>query len=387
MKKKLAIISTHPIQYYAPIFKLLADRKLIDVKVFYTWPQGAGEFTDMGFGKSVKWDIPLLDGYSYSLVKNVAQNPTSKNFKGIINPTLVKEIKEFNPGAILVFGWNFHSHLKTLRFFKGKVPVWFRGDSHMLNEGNGIKKVLRRLVLRWVYQHIDKAFYVGLNNKRYYLKHGVKEKNLIHAPHAIEISRFSSDSNVSFSYLNEIKQKLGIKDKDKVFLYCGKLEQVKNVSLLISAFVSVFHANSTVHLVMVGDGPLKAALIEKSSEIKNIHFLPFHNQSMMPTIYRLGNVFVLPSKSETWGLAVNEAMACGKAILVSDKVGCAVDLVQPSINGFSFKSNNREDLEEKMGLLLQSDLEEMGRKSRQIVQKFSFEQICTALEDELEGIE
>ena len=94
--KRLAIITTHPIQYNAPFFKLLAERKTIEIKVFYTWSQSKESVKyDPGFGKNIEWDIPLLEGYNYSFVKNIASNPGSDHFNGIQNPTLLSEIKNW----------------------------------------------------------------------------------------------------------------------------------------------------------------------------------------------------------------------------------------------------------------------------------------------------
>src|SRR5690606_21319686 len=98
---------------------------------------------------------------------------TTSAFKGIVNPTLIKEIEGFGATHILIYGWSFQSHLKVLRHFSGKVKILFRGDSTLLDEKPGFKTMARRIALRWVYKHIDVALYVGTNNKQYYLKHGV----------------------------------------------------------------------------------------------------------------------------------------------------------------------------------------------------------------------
>ena len=120
--KKLAIITTHPIQYYAPVFKLLNARGEISIKVFYTLGIEHGSTFDPGFGKSVNWDIPLLDGYEYTWVHNQSGNPGTCSFNGIINPDLTDKIDEWKPDAILVYGWAYHSHLNALRYYKNKIP-------------------------------------------------------------------------------------------------------------------------------------------------------------------------------------------------------------------------------------------------------------------------
>ena len=163
--KKIAIIISHPIQYHAPLFQLLNERKIINIKVFYTWGQAQSEIFDPVFGHNRKWDIPLIEGYEYNFVKNVSTDPGSHHFKGIINPTLIKEIETWGPDAVLVFGWSFKSHLNCIRFFHKKLTVLFRGDSTLLDEKAGVKLILRRLFLYWVYRHIDYALYVGQKNK------------------------------------------------------------------------------------------------------------------------------------------------------------------------------------------------------------------------------
>src|SRR6185437_10067243 len=154
--KKLAIVTSHPIQYNAPLFKLLTEHGRLSVRVFYTWGQSSqGKKYDPHFGKDIDWDIPLLEGYDHSFVENTAKDPGTHHFKGIVNPTLNREIEGWKPDAVLVFGWSFTSHLRCMRHFYGKVPVLFRGDSTLLGEQPGLKRLMRRIFLKWVYRHVD----------------------------------------------------------------------------------------------------------------------------------------------------------------------------------------------------------------------------------------
>ncbi|MEP6951274.1 MAG: glycosyltransferase family 4 protein [Ginsengibacter sp.] len=385
--KRLAIITSHPIQYNAPWFKLLAKRKNLAVKVFYTWGQSEKDTKyDPGFAKNVKWDIPLLEGYEYRFVNNISEEPGSHHFKGIYNPTLIKEIEQWNPDAILVFGWNFKSHLKVIRYFKGKNRIIFRGDSTLLDEGISfsLKKNLRRVFLRWVYRHVDKALYVGTANREYYRALGLKNDQLVFAPHAIDNNRFMQDRQ------HDVRKQLGIPIEEIVFLFAGKFEEKKNPSFLLESFIQSGLKNA--HLLMVGNGHLETILKNKVLEQnldfrRRIHFIDFQNQSKMPEIYQTCDVLVLPSQGpgETWGLAVNEAMASGKAVLVSNKCGCAADLIQEGINGYVFESNNKEDLIKKMNQfsLQKASLRIMGNQSLQIIQDWSFQKICEAIEQSI----
>lgn len=382
--KKLAIISSHPIQYNAPMFKMLSTRGNLQIKVFYTWSQSEkGAIYDPGFGKQVEWDIPLLEGYDFTFVNNISKRPGTDHFTGIVNPTLNTEVENWSPDAILIFGWAFQSHLKCIRYFTKKVPIIFRGDSTLLGEMPGIRLVVRTLFLKWVYTHIDSALYVGTNNKKYFLRHGVKENQLTFAPHAIDNSRFNKNAPEYNEQALVWRRSIGIADSDIVFLFAGKLEVNKNAQILLSAF-RFFSHQKDLHVIILGNGLMEKKLKEEYSNMDNVHFIDFQNQSMMPVVYRLGNIFVLPSKGpvETWGLAINEAMACSRAVIVSDRCGAAIDLVKMGQNGYIFKNNNKQDLIEKMGLLINNkeQLELIGRKSKEIIDEWTFENICHQVE-------
>ncbi|HYK57404.1 MAG TPA: glycosyltransferase family 4 protein, partial [Flavisolibacter sp.] len=280
--------------------------------------------------------------------------------------------------------------------FKGKIPIWFRGDSTLLDPTSSLKNFIKTRYLKWVYRHVDLAFYVGLNNRNYFKKYGLKEHQLVFAPHAIDNERFAirqPDQTAQF------RARLGIPEREILILFAGKFEPKKNPLLLLQAFTELNAANT--HLLFVGNGPLEAELknkavqfnqsenqqINKSTNQSHIHFLPFQNQSQMPIIYQAADLFCLPSKGpgETWGLSVNEAMACGKAILVSDKVGCATDLVKPYQNGLIFKSENLPHLIENLKhlTLCKAQLEAYGQKSREIIQDWNFEALIFNIEKHL----
>jgi glycosyltransferase involved in cell wall biosynthesis len=373
--KKLAIITTHPIQYNAPLFQLINERENIQLKVFYTWSQSEKTVYDEKFGREIKWDIPLLEGYNYSFVKNSSQNPGSGNFRGVINPTLINKIEDWKADAVLVYGWNHQSHFKAMRYFKGKIPVYFRGDSTLIDEKPGLKTLLRRQWLKFVYRFTDYAFYVGQHNKAYFKAHGIKENQLIFAPHATDNKRFEADETARQKEADKIRENLGLSKDDRVFLFCGKFESKKDPLILIKAAESF----PEYKFLFVGNGILEEEMKQKAGD--NVYFVPFQNQSQMPVIYRVGDAFVLPSKGpgETWGLAVNEAMACGKAVLVSDKVGCAPDLARPGENAYVFESGNIQDFIQKIKLF-KGNTNKFGQTSKEIIKNWTFEQIAKATE-------
>ncbi|NII24080.1 glycosyltransferase family 4 protein [Pseudoflavitalea sp. X16] len=379
--KRLAIITTHPIQYNAPWFELLAQSKRLTVKVFYTWGQSikGGNF-DAGFGKVIQWDIPLLKGYDYTFVENTSASPGSHHFKGIVNPGLNKEVATWQPDAILIFGWSFQSHLNCIRYFHKKVPVLFRGDSTLLDEKSGIKRAVRRIFLKWVYRHIDIALYAGTNNKVYFTTHGLRDQQLVFAPHAIDNNRFADPHGELARQAKAWRTKLGYCEDDIVVLFAGKLEPKKNPEILLELAKKI--TNNKIKFLLVGNGEMEQQLKEKAANMRSVKFLDFQNQSVMPVVYRLGNIFILPSSGpgETWGLALNEAMACGIPVIASDKVGGAIDLIKPGVNGFIFKTGNVQELYSQLsGSIDPLKLIAMGNQSKEIIRLWSFEHILHAI--------
>jgi glycosyltransferase involved in cell wall biosynthesis len=378
---KLAVVLTHPVQYYAPIFRALAQSSWLTPRVFYTWSQSAqGQVYDPGFGTHFDWDIPLLDGYEHVFVHNVARRPGSSRFSGIDNPTLTREITDWGASAVLIYGWNRRSHLRAMRYFKGKIPVLFRGDSTLLDPATTLRSIARRLWLKWVYRHIDVALAVGQNNRDYYLWCGVSPERIVCVPHSVDTARFRDASGEHESSARLRRKQLGIPDDATVFLFAGKFIQKKHPLLLLEAFAKL---NGTAHLLMVGNGEQEAQLRERAAAIRNVHLLPFENQSNMPAVYRIGDLYILPSigPGETWGLAMNEAMASGRAVIASSRTGGSRDLVKPGVTGWQFKAGHEEELlgvmREALALGRESLLG-LGRQAAQTSHAWSSEAVADA---------
>lgn len=342
---KLAIIITHPIQYYSPVFQMLAET--IELKVFYTAMRST---YDPDFRLEIQWDIPLLDGYNYAFTNGAAAIPA---------------ITAFNPSHLLVYGWSPAGHVKILRHFKNKAHILFRGDSVLLKEMSKWKSIIKQVILKKVFSYVDTALYVGTNNRLYFLKYGLKPHQLVFAPHAIDNKRFSSLADSRF-----LRSSLGISNDDTLVLFAGKFTKNKNPLLLLRAFKCLNYPHA--HLLFVGGGKLTKQL-RKEAEGHRIHVWPFQNQQHIPLFYQACDLFCLPSNNESWGLAINEAMACGKAVLISEKCGAAADLVHD--NGVTFTNGNYDDLQKKLGYYLSNPalLKIAGISSRKIIRNWSFQ--------------
>jgi glycosyltransferase involved in cell wall biosynthesis len=227
------------------------------------------------------------------------------------------------------------------------------------------------------------ALYAGTNNRAYFKAHGVPEKKLVFAPHAVDNERFCDDGSRNYeARAMQWRKDLSLKETDHVVLFAGKLEEKKDPALLIDAFDQL--QSSNIHLIIAGNGPLEQALKNEASGNPNIQFVGFQNQSMMPVLYRLANCIILPSKGpgETWGLAVNEAMACGRPVIASNKCGSAIDLIHQGSNGYIFNAGDATDLYDKIKMFVTERNKEnnMGASAFKSIQHWSIEEICKPVE-------
>ena len=373
-KKRLAIIATHPVQYNSPLYRALTASTRIEPRVFYTWSQTAsGQQYDPGFGIDVKWDIPLLEGYEHEFVANIARRPGSDHFFGIRTPTLISKVLAWQPNAVLIYGWNYEAHLRAMLALKGRVPIFLRGDSTVLDPISPVRAFARWMLLSWVYRHIDVALAVGENNREYFEWCGVARSSICFAPHSVDNDRFSDADREHEMRAQAWRRELGIPDDAVTLVFAGKLVPKKDPLLLLDAFLQ---ANAHAHLVIVGNGVLEEVARARAQGHLNVHFLPFQNQSVMPTVYRLGDIFILPSRGpgETWGLALNEAMASSRAVIAGNRVGAARDLIAHADHGWLFESGNLESLRdvlERALALERSVLKVMGKAARRRIDGWS----------------
>src|SRR5580704_2890866 len=344
MRKRVAFVVSHPIQYTVPLYRRLARRDDVEIKVFFTWHAGAQAVDDRGFGRPIAWDIPLTDGYDFELVPNVASDPGTQKFLGLRNPMLLDRITSWQPDIVHINGWAWLSHLQLLFALKTRgMPTLFFGDSHLL-DGNagGPRWWIKSAVLRRVHSWPTACLFAGSANRAYFEIFGVPPHRLYPCPHAIDVNRFAEPAAQREEQAARWRSELGIAADRKVLLYAGKFEPKKRPTDLMRAFARL--PDSSLMLVMVGSGELQAEIDAiAAADPARFRVLPFQNQSRMPIVYRLGDIFVLPSaRGESWGLAVNEALACGRPVIVSDRVGCAADVVDASC-GRIFHANDWDE--------------------------------------------
>ena len=366
---RVAFVTTHPIQYQVPVFRELSSFPEIDLTVLFCFMPDQEQQGD-GFGVSFKWDLPLLEGYQYEVLNNRAKQPGVSSFWGCDTPELFQKLNRKNFDAVIVNGWVVKSCLQTLAAAKfNGIPCIVRGEANTIRPRARWKKWIHRRLVRSYSAYL----YIGEKSADFYRSHGVAEDRLFPARYCIENDRFEKSS--SEASRDTFRKRWSIPDDACVYLFSGKFIEKKHPFELLKAFDQSLRKGSRAHLVYVGDGELKAKCVEYSqSKGLPVTFTGFLNQSEIIEAYAASDCLVLPSDhGETWGLVVNEAMACGKPAIVSDQVGCATDLIEAGKTGDMFEFGKWDQLSTLLAHYSQPDvdLSAMGENARKRVAQYS----------------
>ena len=374
MRYKLAALTTHPIQYQAPLFRRLAVCPDIDLMVYFCNNFGIAEKFDPGFSLSFKWDIPLLEGYNYKFLS--------------LSPVIIKEFLRHRYDAVWIHGYiplaNWFAFLgaKVLN-----IPVLLRGESHLLEKRLLPKRILKRMLLGAFFKRISGFLAIGRLNKEYYLDYDVPANKIFSVPYAVDNDFFSKRSLELQSRRTQLKEQLGISLDLPVILYASKMIPRKRPMDLLEAYKKIQEKISAA-LVFVGDGRQRSTLeaYVKANNLKNVYFTGFRNQSELPDYFVIADVFVLPSTNEPWGLVINEAMNFNLPIITTDKVGAGFDLVRHQDNGFIYPAGDIDKLAECILRILEDPhlKQGMGKRSGEIISHWGAEEdirgILSALE-------
>ncbi len=333
---RLGILATHPVQYHAPLYRALAEA--FDLEVFFAHRQSADGQADAGFGVAFEWDVPLLDGYAHRFLANRARRPDVGTFAGCDTPEVAEAIAQGRFDAFIVVGWYTRSHWQAIRAcWRTSTPVLMRGDSHLLNPSSLPRRAVKTALYRTFVPRLDACLPVGRRSAAYFRHYGARPDRVFAVPYSVDAAFFAGEATRHRQERAARRARHGLGPDAVVFALVGKLISVKRPLDFVEAIGRLARRVPGVEGLIVGDGPLRssveAAIAQTGAPVR---LAGFFNQSRMPEAYALADVLVLPSMSETWGLVVNEAMACGLPAVVSDVVGCAPDLVEPGRTGATF---------------------------------------------------
>lgn len=383
MTVRLAHLVSHPIQYFAPLYRELSAREEIDLTVYFYSSETAGAFYDKGFGREITWDTPLLDGYRAIFPRSAARTPVDGGPLRRCNLDLIVNLLRHPPDVIWVHGY---AHLTAWLAFAAararRLPFLLREDQTLLHGRDGWRRLAKRALLPLMFRQAV-GLYPGEENRRYLCEYGVPQQRLYAAPYAVDNDYFRRAASELRGKRDELRSELGISDDSPVVLFVGKLIPKKNPLVLLEAFAEV-RRHRRCWLVFVGDGVLRTEIEARirSQHIPNVLVCGFRNQTELPRAYAAADMFVLPSSAhETWGLVVNEAMNFRLPVIVTDKVGCAADLVADGHNGFVVPHDNIQSLAAGLARIV-DDAElrmALGARSAEIVEKYSISRCADAI--------
>ena len=371
---RVLAIASHPVQYSAPLFRLMAQHPQLDFHVAYCSLRGAEAGHDPEFGRSVKWDIPLLDGYFWTHVPN--RGSGSESFFGLYNPGLWKLIREGHFDAVLCYTGYLRATF-WISYFAAKLShtaFLFGADTITLSplDGRKWKRPLKRLLWPVLFRLADQVVVPSSGTRELMLSLGIPEKRITLTPYVVDNNWWLAQS--ARVDRESIRASWGATQSDVVTLFCAKLQPWKRPHDLLEAFSKATRSDAL--LVFAGEGPLRTSLELEAVRLgiaDRVRFLGFVNQTQLPAIYTAADLMVLPSVYDAFGVVVNEAMLCGCAVVASDHVGAARDLIAHGQTGFVYQCGDIDALARILAQALgdRHVLQEMGRAARHRLESWS----------------
>ena len=359
-KPKISYFLSHPIQYFSPLLAEMA--KEFDLHVYYFSDASIKGGMDKGFGREIKWDVPLLNGYNYTFLKNYSKSDSlsNKTFDAV-NFGVIKKIVQDKSDVLIINGWSYFSNILVI--ITGRMlgkSVWLRSENPLRSELKKSKKnlFLKKFFLKnIVFKLVSKFLYIGEESNDFFEYYGVPAKKLIYTPYAVNNSFFQTNYEAYNNKRESILTELNLPVNHKVILYSAKYIPVKRPLDLIMAFEKLNVPD--ISLVMVGEGELRNEMeyYIKKNNLKNVYLTGFVNQSLISKYYSIANVFVMCSEFEPWGLSINEAINFNIPLVVSDIVGSVPNLVFTGQNGYVFEMGNIVDLSNCILKILNGSIE------------------------------
>lgn len=362
---RLTILVSHPIQYFAPVYRELSRRDDLDVHVVFRARAGIDSYFDEGFGREVRWDVDLLEGYSHEFLSDRTEPDA-------IAWSIIGAMVKRRPDILLVHGYSSGTNLLAILAAKrAGTKVLMRGDTR-LSPRHG-REATKSLVKRLLFRFVDGFVAVGSLNAAYYRAMGVPSDKIYFAAFAVDNDAFALGSAKPDVRRSE-RERMAIADDAVVVVFASKLVHRKRAADLLAAFASFVERLPDAMLVVAGSGEEERTLRELAAPLgARVRFVGFQNQSELPALFAASDVFVLPASDEPWGLVVNEAMAAGLPVVVSDDVGAAPDLVEGRGTGLVFPVGDIGRLAEALAeLLSKPELRmRMGRAAEKLIDGWS----------------
>jgi len=386
LSKRFIFLNSHPIQYFTPLYEMMADLPDVDVEVWYCSKQNVKLQEDREFGKILAWDIPMLEGYRYKFFHNYARKPSLYSFWGLQNWGILRQLIQSPKSILIVNGWQFFIYLLAILVgrFSGHT-VCIRGESPLSRElarSPQSQRLRKWLLGNVLFKFVHYFLYIGKQNREFYHFMGVPDKRLIFSPYCVDNKRFNFFLTKNDTEKSALRHQLGLPKNDVVILYSGKYISKKRPMDLLLAWQTLNTNNAT--LVLMGEGELRTEMEQfiAQNNLHNVLLTGFVNQVQIPAYYAAADLFVMCSDmGETWGLSTNEAMNLGLPLLLSDQVGCTVDLLEENINGYVYPFGDVASLAQHLKKIIEQPAwrATASKRSLEIIEDYSYKRVVQNL--------
>jgi glycosyltransferase involved in cell wall biosynthesis len=274
------------------------------------------------------------------------------------------------------------------------IPVLVRAEPWLGDrDRSGPTLAAKRLFFKLLRGLVDGALPIGTLNAAYWRYYLGEDFPLYRMPYAVDNHYFQSRCEEAREGRAALRNELNLDPGRPVILFASKLQHRKRCADLLDAYRNLGPgpgSGPNPYLVVVGDGEERAALERQATEygLGGVRFCGFRNQSELPRFFDIATVFVLPSRHEPWGLVVNEVMNAGRAVIVSDDVGCQPDLVEDGVEGCVFAAGDVAGLTDALRKVLATPetAAAMGRRGLAKIQAWDFEEDVRGLRRAIAGV-
>ncbi len=386
MKYRLAVLMTHAICYHGPLFRRLNEDPEIDVTVFYCCPDfGLTEGWDAELRRHYKWNIPVLEGYRFKILRNYAPRTDQWGSFSFVNPGIVWELMRGRFDAVMIHGYRVATEwLALLGARLTRTPVLFRGETGFRPVQTRGRERMKRFVLGWLIHCRGTFLAVSGSSRRFYKHYGIASDRVFWTPYSVDNDFFTKSAAEWWPRRDDVKRRLGVPLDLPVILQTSKLMPRKRPFDLLEAHRRL---GGRTALVFVGDGELRRPLEAhvKACAIPNVFFAGFQNQGDISAYYSIGDIFVLPSTHDIFGIAVNEAMCFRLPVIASDTVGSAADLVRPGENGLIYPAGDVDALTEALQALVDDPerRRRMGETSLRLISEWNYDRCVLGVREAL----
>jgi glycosyltransferase involved in cell wall biosynthesis len=345
---RIAIVGSHPIQYFAPWFRALAATSGVVLKVFFCSNWGAENYHDAQFGIKVKWDIPLLEGYDWEFLES-RKEIKSHGFWEMDNSNVGAALERFRPDVVEVNGYAHRTMWRVVNWCnRNKVPVMMFSDSNLTPKRTLWKRAAKSIIVKQFYRRLDGAISIGDNNRAYLQHYGFPLERTFPGMQPIDYKRLVDSAGDPVATRREIRQKHGIPADAFVVVYAGKLIPLKCPMHLLEATLRCAQQGLKVWGLLVGEGAERGTLEEfiASNKMNNIVLTGFVNQGSIAKYYAASDAVTLMSRHEPKGQTIAEAGAVGCPAILSDRIGCIgpSDSARPGENALVYPWSDIEAL-------------------------------------------